>query len=263
MSRKIGSGRGLLIMLAATVGLLGTGCARHCMFCHKSSCKAMDRCKVDAMPRELDKTSMPEYVVEPPDILFVEALNTLPTQPLGGEKLVRPDGTINLGYYGDTHVAGLTLAEVESKIEDRLKHYVRNPRVHVDMAAFNSKVFYVMGQVVGPGRLPLTGNETVLDAVMLSGGLTNYANKCAINVVRPTPMCSCDVVLPVDWEAIVKRGDTTTNYQLLPGDRVVVPATAGYGAAVWLDNFLTPIERVLGVINLGRLAFEPNNGTNN
>ncbi len=101
----------------------------------------MDKCAVDALPRELDKASMPEYIVEPPDVIFVEALNTLPTQPLGGEKLVRPDGTINLGYYGDLHVAGLTLSEIEAKIEERLKHYVNNPRVHVDVAAFNSKVF--------------------------------------------------------------------------------------------------------------------------
>lgn len=217
---------------------------------------------VDALPRELDKASLPEYVVEPPDILYIEALNTLPTQPLGGEKLVRPDGTINLGYYGDMHVAGLTLAEIELKIEDRLKHYVRSPRVHVDMAAFNSKVFYVMGQVVQPGRLPMTGNETVLDAIMLAGGLTNFAEKCEITVVRPVPLCSCNEVLPVDWPAIVRCGDTTTNYQLMPGDRVVVPATAGYSAAVWLDNFLTPVERILGTILLGNLAFSSNNNNN-
>lgn len=241
----------LLVMVAQS------GCK--CWFCGIKPCQGMDKCVVDALPRELDKASLPEYVVEPPDILYIEALNTLPTQPLGGEKLVRPDGTINLGYYGDIHVAGLTLAEIERKIEDRLRHYVRSPRVHVDMAAFNSKVFYVMGQVVQPGRLPLTGNETVLDAIMLAGGLTNYAEKCEITVVRPVPLCSCHEVLPVDWPAIVKCGDTTTNYQLMPGDRVVVPGTMGYQAAVWLDNFLTPVERVLGTILLGNLAFSSNN----
>lgn len=234
-----------------------TGCKNMCLFCRKKPCVAMDVCAVDALPRELDKASLPEYMVEPPDVIYIEALNTLPNYPLGGEKLVRPDGTINLGYYGDLHVAGRTLSEIEAKIEDRLKHYVNNPRVHVDIAAFNSKVFYVMGQVVQPGRLPLTGNETVLDAVMLSGGLTNYADKCKIRLVRPRPLCSCDLVLPVDWEAIVKCGDTTTNYQLMPGDRVLVNPTSGFEAAVFLDNFLTPVERVLGVINLGRLALTP------
>jgi polysaccharide export outer membrane protein len=214
----------------------------------------MDVCKTDAIPRELDKVSGPEYVVEPPDIIYVEGLNTLPTQPLVGEKLVRPDGTINLGFYGDLHVAGLTLSEIEAKIEERLRHYVKNPRVHVDMAAFNSKVFYVVGQVVQPGRVPWTGNETVLDAIMLAGGITNFTNKCDIRLVRPTPECGCDIVLPVDYAAIINCGDTTTNYQILPGDRLVVPSTVGFEAAVWLDNFLTPVERVFGFVNLARIS---------
>lgn len=246
----------LVQIVALPLLLLNTGCL-HCLFCYHKPCQKMDVCEMDAMPRELDKASLPEYVVEPPDVLFIEAINTLPNQPLGGEKLVRPDGTINLGYYGDIHVAGLTLAEIETKIEDRLKHFVRNPRVHVDMAAFNSKVFYITGQVFQPGRLPVTGNETVLDAIMLAGGLTNYANKCDIRLVRPTPMCSCDLVLPVKWQDIINCGDTTTNYQIMPGDRIVVPATVGYETAVFLDNFLTPVERVFGAINLIRLATEP------
>ena len=246
--------RWVLTLIAAIVPLGSTGCMK-CLFCYHKPCQAMDVCKTDSIPRELDKISGPEYTVEPPDIIYVEALNTLPTQPLVGEKLVRPDGTINLGFYGDLHVAGLTLSEIEGKIEDRLKHYVKTPRVHVDMAAFNSKVFYVVGQVMQPGRLPFTGNETVLDAIMLSGGLTNYTNKCDIRLVRPTPECGCDIVLPVDYAAIINCGDTTTNYQILPGDRIVVPSTVGFEAAVWLDNFLTPIERIIGVSYLGRFAF--------
>ncbi len=75
--------------------------------------------------------------------------------------------------------------------------------------------------------------------------------------------CGCDIVLPVDYSAIINCGDTTTNYQILPGDRLVVPSTAGFEAAVWLDNFLTPVERVLGVINLGRLSFQDYNRLNN
>ncbi|MBY0586101.1 polysaccharide export protein [bacterium] len=245
--------RGALAAFMAALSMGSTGCFK-CFACFHKPCQAMDVCKTDAVPRELDKVSGPEYVVEPPDIIYVEGLNTLPTQPLVGEKLVRPDGTINLGFYGDLHVAGLTLSEIEAKIEERLRHYVKNPRVHVDMAAFNSKVFYVVGQVVQPGRVPWTGNETVLDAIMLAGGVTNFTNKCDIRLVRPTPECGCDIVLPVDYSAIINCGDTTTNYQILPGDRLVVPSTVGFEAAVFLDNFLTPVERVFGFANLVRIS---------
>ncbi len=51
---------------------------------------------------------MPDYVVEPPDIIIVEVLEALPGRPITGERLVRPDGKISLGFYGDVYVAGLT-----------------------------------------------------------------------------------------------------------------------------------------------------------
>jgi hypothetical protein len=111
-------------------------------------------------PRELRMESHPQYIVEPPDVLYIEALTILPNRPLLGERLVRQDGTISLGYYGQVHVAGLTLLEIESKIRQHLKRYVENPQVYVDVASFNSKVYYVLGQVQQQGRLPVTGKET-------------------------------------------------------------------------------------------------------
>ena len=108
-------------------------------------------------PRELRMASHPLYVVEPPDILYIEALDAAPNQPVQGERLVRPDGTISLGYYGQIHVAGLTLPEIERKLRAALEKRVQNPQVYVDVVSFNSKVFYVLGQVQNQGRLPITG----------------------------------------------------------------------------------------------------------
>src|SRR6478752_3366129 len=68
------------------------------------------------IPNELSKVSLPPYVVEPPDLLIVEVLEALPGRPISGERLVRPDGKISLGFYGDVYVAGLTLPEVKEKI---------------------------------------------------------------------------------------------------------------------------------------------------
>ncbi|MFO0945203.1 MAG: polysaccharide biosynthesis/export family protein [Planctomycetota bacterium] len=205
-------------------------------------------------PRELRMTSHPLYVVEPPDVLYIEALQLLPNRPVAGERLVRQDGTISLGYYGQLHVAGLTLAEIEDKLRDRLGEYVQNPQVYVDVAAFNSKVYYVLGQVQQTGRLPVTGNETVLDAITLAGGLTNFAKVKDIHVARPNPGGGCDQILHVDYHAITEFGDTRTNFQLLPGDRVMIPRTQGYGVSVFFDNFLSPIERLASLASLIRFT---------
>src|SRR5207302_2566912 len=72
-------------------------------------------------------------------------------------------------------------------------------RVFVNVAAFNSKVYYVQGDVAVTGRFPITGNETVLDALNYAGGLTPTAAPQNIRLVRPAPPgASCEQVLPVN-----------------------------------------------------------------
>ena len=158
------------------------------------------------------------YVVEPPDIVRVEVPEALPGQPISGERLVRPDGKISLGFYGEVYVAGLTVPEVKEKIVLQLRKYlgdellgllerdpatgdykrdqssqlVRKPpresdRVVVDVATVNSKNFYILGEVLHPGKFPITGNETVLDALQFAGGLLPAASPQNIRLVRPAP----------------------------------------------------------------------------
>ncbi len=217
-------------------------------------------------PRELRMASHPLYVVEPPDVLYIEVANVTlrgsavedEIAPVAGERLVRQDGTISLGFFGQMHVAGLTLKEIEMKIRERLKTQYVDPWVYVDVASFNSKTYYVLGQVSQIGRLPITGKETVLDALILAGGPSNYADLKNIHVARPNPGGGCRQVLWVDYKAITECGDTRTNFQLLPGDRVVVPSTKGFRTNVFLDNVLTPFERIASLGALLRLSTRNN-----
>jgi len=203
-------------------------------------------------PREFEKVSMPDYVVEPPDIIVVEVLQALPGRPITGERLVRPDGKISLGFYGEVHVASLTTAEVKAKVIEHLREYLNDEQlglmridektgrpaivapaksssVFVDVTAYNSKVYYVQGDVGTPGRLPITGNETVLDAIQYAGGLVPSASPTKIRLVRPAKDSAPEKILEVDLLAIVERGESKTNYQIMPGDRLIAsrpPATA-------------------------------------
>ena len=78
------------------------------------------------IPGEKRMVSQPPYVVEPPDILLVEVLESLPGRPITGERLVRPDGTISLGFYGEVYVAGLTMNEIKEKIILHLRTYIQD-----------------------------------------------------------------------------------------------------------------------------------------
>ena len=62
------------------------------------------------------KSLMPDYDVAPPDLLYVSVLQALPGRPIDGERLIRPDGKISLGFYGELYVAGLTLPEIKKRL---------------------------------------------------------------------------------------------------------------------------------------------------
>jgi polysaccharide biosynthesis/export protein len=231
------------------------------------------------IPNEFKKVSMPDYVVEPPDLILVELLEGLPGRPISGERLVRPDGRISLGWYGDVYVAGLTVPEVKEKIILHLRKFlhdeqlglikadedttemIRDPttndfvrveprdsdRLFVDVTAYNSKSYYILGDVAVPGKLPITGNETVLDAIHYANGLMPTAAPSNIRLVRPAPPgACCEQILPVNLAAITSGGDPTTNYQLMPGDRIVVYRDPIVRFTVFLDRLAAPFQTVIG-----------------
>jgi polysaccharide biosynthesis/export protein len=124
--------------------------------------------------------------------------------------------------------------------------------------AYNSKVFYVITEGAGLGdnirRVPITGNETVLDALSAVNGLSQLSST-HIWIARPAPGgFGCEQILPVDYEAIARGGVATTNYQIMPGDRVFISEDN----VTAFNNFLTkvtmPIERLLGTTSLGASA---------
>jgi polysaccharide biosynthesis/export protein len=187
-------------------------------------------------PRELHKSPFPPYVIEPPDELEIAIRPPLP-DGAPSTFVVQPDGFVDLGFVGDVFVAGLTLGEAEERIalhltEQRKANNAdpisddanRKYEVSVRLANNQSKFYYVMGAVGNQGRFKSTGNETVLDAILQAGLRSNSLPDKAY-VARPHPAGGPDIILKVDWFGIRDRGDTLTNYQLVPGDRVIVPGT--------------------------------------
>jgi polysaccharide biosynthesis/export protein len=182
--------------------------------------------------------------------------STRAVQQVRGQHLVRPDGTVGLGVYGAVKVVGLTIAEARAVIEQHLAGEFLRPQVSVDVAAFNSKLYYVILDGAGSGqqvfRFPVTGNETVLDAVALVNGLLPVSDKREICLARPSAMDQAgDQVYPVDWDGLTSRGRTATNYQLYPGDRVYINSDHLVEFDTRLARIISPIERVLGVTLLG------------
>ena len=176
-------------------------------------------------------------------------------QLISGEHVIRPDGTVALGIYGSVYVNGMTLDEVKAAVEDHLARYMHQPEIMVDVLAYNSKVIYVVTDGGGSGesvvRLPFTGNETVLDAMSQVDGLSEVSSK-NIWVARPSPATSqVAQTMPVDWRAITQDAVPTTNYQLLPGDRIYIKADQLIAADSFIAKITVPMSRLFGVTLLG------------
>lgn len=175
-------------------------------------------------------------------------------QQIAGQHLVTSDGTVMLGTYGSVSVVGMTLKQAKEAIEAHLSQFLEEPEISVDVFAFNSKNYYVVTQGAGLGdgvtRMPITGNETVLDAISQINGLESVSSK-KIWIARPTNTPEGCQVLPVDWQAITERGNGYTNYQILPGDRVFVAEDRLVALDNYLGKVISPLERILGFTSLG------------
>lgn len=181
-------------------------------------------------------------------------------QPVTGEHLVRPDGTVSLGIYGSVYVSGSTLGSARQAIQRHLSNHMNQPEVYVDVLAYNSKVFYIVTDGGGAGeqvfRFPCTGNETVLDALSQINGLPVVASKKDIWIARPAPPeVGYEQILKVDWNGIVRGGQSKTNYQLLPGDRLYVQADRLVTFDTMISRITAPLERIAGFVLLGHGTF--------
>ncbi|MEO6811341.1 MAG: polysaccharide biosynthesis/export family protein [Isosphaeraceae bacterium] len=213
---------GLAVLLPAL-----TGCGLTSRFREK---KVPEVGLIDpSLPRELKMVSQPPYVIEPPDELEVSV------QPAElGVSLtnlsVQADGFLDFGFQGEVYVAGLTLNQAEQKIAMHLVPLAAQKKIRepIQVAVRNvtprgdsSKRYYVLGTVSTQGSFPITGNETVVDGILNAGLRSNSLPEKAY-LARPHPAGGPPQLYRIDWEAI-KAGDTLTNYQLFPGDRIIVP----------------------------------------
>ena len=184
----------------------------------------------------------------------ISLLQSAGAQQVTGQHLVGPDGRVNLGTYGAAFVAGMTIEEARTAIEAQLANKLEAPEVFVDVLAYNSKLYYVVTQGGGFGdnvvRLPITGKETVIDAVANIGGISQVSST-RMWIARPAPNgVGCEQVLPIAWEDITRGASTATNYQLMPGDRLFI-AEDRYGrASAVIAKVLRPFESVFGFVSL-------------
>ena len=136
--------------------------------------------------------------------------------------VVRPDGMISMPLIKDVHVSGLSPADAEKLITELLSKQIRAADVTVIVSGINSKkVFFVGGGVKKEGPIAYTYRMTIMQGISEAGGLTDYAKRKKIYVLRNEN--GRQYKLPFDYDAVLKGEHMELNLPLLPGDTIVVP----------------------------------------
>lgn len=188
----------------------------------------------DDAPAPLTADTSPAYRVARGDELnfrFVYApeLNTVVS--------VRPDGRVALPYAGELEVEGLTLAELQRSVQDRMAAQVRRPQVIVNVQGNTPQRVFVGGEVSRPGVQPLLGPLTALQAVMVAEGLRESAQPRDALVLRRGPNDE-RLVLPVDLAALMSGKEGARDVTLQPYDVVIVPRSGIASLNVWVDQYI-------------------------
>ena len=210
--------RGTLVFSIAFLPFVVTGCAQQSAGKPVLSAKPAPPQPAPA-PAPVQGTPMisPDYVIGADDVLVVTVWNE---GQLSGSMPVRPDGMITLPLVGDVLAAGSTPMQLKADLTTRLKKFVTDPVVDVSVSAVNSKRVFFVGEIGHVGPLQLTPGMTILQAIATAGGLTPYANRKKIYILRGEQ--GKQQKIPFNYDKALKKDDMQ-GVSLVPGDTIVVP----------------------------------------
>jgi polysaccharide export outer membrane protein len=166
------------------------------------------------------------YILGPGDILEIEIAEVPGTL---ASTFVMPDGMVYYNLAGGVRAEGLTQAAFAKQLTAALTRDYTNPLVNVSLVEVRSRRYWILGQLLHPGIFPLRQPTTLLEAVAQAGGLAmsglsgtsvEIADLASSVVIRDGD------ILPVNFEKLIKGGDTSQNIFLRHNDFIYLPSSS-------------------------------------
>jgi polysaccharide export outer membrane protein len=145
---------------------------------------------------------------------------------LGAKVQVRPDGRITTPLITDMTAVGKTPAQLAEDIKKQLTQYIEDPLVSVIVDKFQgtfSQQIRIVGATEKPAAIPYRANMTLLDAMIAVGGLSEFAAGDRARLVRQDKASGRQVEYDLKIARLLKKGDTSANVRLEPGDVIIIP----------------------------------------
>ena len=157
------------------------------------------------------------YILGAEDQISVMVNNS---QEFNGSHLIRPDGRITVNLVGEVVAAGLTPDELTQVLKDKIKKYIVDPDVTVNVLAINSKRFFIQGEVNRPGEYKLVVPTKILEALVNAGGFRDFAKTKDIVIIREEG--DKTTRLHFNYKDVIKGKHLEQNVYLKAGDIIVV-----------------------------------------
>ena len=142
-------------------------------------------------------------------------------EEVSGEFRVRPDGKFSMPLIGDILAEGSTTDGISMQVEQKLKLFIESPYVSIIVIEAASNRIYILGEVTNPGTYPIDGPLTVLQALALAGGFTEFAGKEKMILIRSSGEMQTN--MPLAYSRILRTPGQKNNPILERGDTLVVP----------------------------------------
>jgi len=200
-----------------TLGLAARWCCTALLFAGLGCSGAGSFVWVSQLPA--DQTARPTeqgYVIRDGDVVSVRVFNQ---EALSARAKVRSDGRIAVPVLGDVDVRGRRPTALKGELEARLKDYVNAPSVTVSVEEFQPITVSVLGEVSKAGSFALDPRATVAQVLASAGGLTDFASKDRIFVMRAGPQ---PLRVRFTYEDISRGAPSSSGFALRDGDLVVV-----------------------------------------
>jgi polysaccharide export outer membrane protein len=166
---------------------------------------------------QTESSSTGDYVLGVEDRLSISVWKE---PDLSRTVIIRPDGKVTCQLVGDIQAAGRTAKQLSADLTTALSRFVKEPVVNVTVESIESYKVYVLGQVGTQGALILRRRTRLLEAIALSGGLTQFANRSDVVLIRYDD--DKESRLRIDYRKIVSGAKSELNIFLKPGDTIIV-----------------------------------------
>jgi polysaccharide export outer membrane protein len=158
-------------------------------------------------PAPSTPTSRPDYRLGVNDVISVSVYGE-PDLSTKGAIVIPPDGFISTPMSKDVQALGKTRGEIEKEITSKLSSVLTHPpEVTVTVVEVNSNKVSVGGEVKNPNSYKIGDRATVIDAITLAGGFTDYAKEDRVVVIRTKPDGSQDRIQLNVQKMLKKKAD--------------------------------------------------------